>query len=260
MTCPPGWSVESQGQMLRRCISPERDAFIEIYGYDGASTDLGAVLNNFTQSMSQRGMPYQQFRKESPGNVSGIPALTREYTGQAYGVLFHSYVSASSQGGKTYVLQALYSAERTDVLQPQIRSAMNSWSFPNLGAPAPAAAPPALSGPRSFENRQQCRSTLCVPAIRDCKNYDLNDKRYNWRYRLCEFVERSCNGYCDAYWHIALQCSKEAIGAALGYWSAACIPVTHDAGAVDKCFFPKDGETLARLQQMAKSPECKVAR
>jgi hypothetical protein len=260
--CPPGWLIERDGQMLQRCTAPGRDAFLEIYAYDHDGSDLASALSRFTEAMSERGMPFHQFRKESPGDVSGRPALTREFTGEANGVLFHSFVSVSSHAGKTYVLQALYLADRTTQLQPEIRAAMNSWRFPSIAAESPApAATPTLSGARSFENRGQCLNTLCVPALRDCKEgYDFKDRRYQFRYRLCEFVERSCRGYCDAYWHLALQCTKEAIGAALGYWQAACVPVSYDAGEVDRCFRPKDGETLSRLQLMAKSPECKVAR
>ena len=263
MNCPPGWSGEDGGQMLRRCISPGRDAFIEVYVYPVETGNLAAYLDQQISALAQRGLPFQQFRKESPGNVSGIPALTREYTGTANNALFHSYVVASSHDGQTYLLQALYLADRTAALQPQIRAAMNSWTYPSIEQ-AKASPPPPLAQPdtvpaggRSYANRDQCVDYLCRSFSANCKDYDGSNPANHFRYLLCQSAWDQCYSYCTGYWSMNLSCTKEAITAAQGYWISACAALAHDEREMKECFKRGQIQGSDRLREMARSPECK---
>lgn len=267
MHCPPGWQVENGDQMLRRCISPSRDAFIEVYVYGGEAADLSAYLDRQVQALAQKGLPFHQFRKEAPGNVSGIPALTREYTGTANNALFHSYVVATSHGGKTYLLQALYLADRAQTLQPQIRDAMNSWTYPSVEqakASPPSQTQPdktpdaAVSGGRSYASRDQCVDYLCRPFSDSCNTYDRGADANHFRYLLCKSAWDKCYSYCTGYWSMALTCTKEAVTATQGYWISACGALAHDERAMQDCFRRGmiDGDNL--LREMRGRPECKA--
>lgn len=274
MNCPPGWSVEDGDQLLRRCIAPDRVGFIEVYVYDGEARDLSAYLDAKASELAQRGMPFHQFRKEAPGNVSGVPALAREYSGTANNALFHSYIAATSHGGRTYMLQALYLAEHAQRLQPLIREAMNSWSYPSveqarnkppqlpgLGAGRDTGTVPGPEpvGGRSFANRDDCVNHLCRPFSAHCKDYNMKDPSQHFRYLLCKSAGDRCYSYCSSYWSMALTCTKEAVVAAQGYWISACTAVAHDEWAMNECFKRGDarGETL--LREMRNRPECKAS-
>lgn len=265
MSCPAGWSSENGSQMLRRCISPGRDGFIEVYVYDGETGNLAAYLDNAVVALAQRGLPFQKFRKEAPGNVSGIPALTREYTGTANNALFHSYIVASSHGGKTYLLQALYLANHAQSLQPQIRKAMNSWTYPSVEQ-AGTATPPVTANPdqapaggRSFASRDQCVDHLCKPFSANCNDYDRNDPSQHFRYLLCKSAWDQCYSYCSSYWSMALVCTKEAVTATQGYWISACTALARNETEMNNCFRRGSIQGTERLREMASRPECKAS-
>lgn len=274
MNCPPGWSVENGDQLLRRCVSPARDGFIEVYVYDGEAHDLSAYLDAKAGELAQRGMPFHQFRKEAPGNVSGIPALAREYSGTANNALFHSYIAATSHGGRTYMLQALYLAEHAERLQPLIREAMNSWSYPSVeqarnkppqlpglgaGRDTTTGSNPVPSGGRSFADRDDCINHMCKPFSAHCGDYNKKDPSQHFRYLLCKSAWDSCYYYCSTHWSLALTCAKEAIVAAQGYWISACTAVAHDSSAMNACFRRGDAKGTALLWEMRKRPECKAS-
>ena len=269
MTCPAGWLQQTEGQMLLRCVAPGQDAFIEVYANAGTATDLAAYLDQSVAALMQNGLPFHQFRKESPGNVSGIPALTREYSGTANNALFHSYVVATTHGGQTYFAEALYLADRTESLQPLIRQALNSWSIPSVEQ-ANAARPPAVNpdpdlpdtspvmGSRAYASKDQCIDYLCRPFSAQCKDYDESDRVHNhFRYLLCSAAWDKCYSYCNGYWSMALTCTKEAVTQAQGYWISACAAVAHDQKAMQDCFTRGNVQAAERLKAMSRMPECK---
>lgn len=270
MDCPAGWTRQGEGQMLLRCTSPGQDAFIEVYAYGGTVGNLSAYLDEQIAALTQRGLPFQQFRKEAPGNVSGVPAMAREYTGTANNALFHSYVVASTHGGTTYFAQALYLADRTESLQPLVRQSLNSWVYPSVeqakiaATPAPNPDPDgpdtsSATGGRSYASRDQCIDYLCRPFSATCKDYDQTDKHNHFRYMLCDSAWEQCYSYCSSHWWLALTCTKEAVTTAQSYWISACAAVAHDQRAMQDCFARGRSQATNTLQSMLKMPECKAS-
>jgi hypothetical protein len=136
MQCPPGWSDERSGlgnDLVKQCIAPNRDAFVELYSSQGEVLPLDHLLQQWEAGMLAKGMPFQNRVRMQDGQVSGVPARTWEYTGMANGARFHSYVSGTVHGGNTYVIQGLYVEERA-ALQDQVRAALNSFVFTDRGA------------------------------------------------------------------------------------------------------------------------------
>lgn len=136
MQCPPGWSDQrpaAGNDLVKQCISPGQDAFVELYASKGELLPLDNLLQQWESAMLAKGMPFQTRQRMQDGEVSGVPARTWEYTGLANGNRFHSYVAGAVHRGYTYVVQGLYIEERTH-LQAPVRGALNSFVFTDKGA------------------------------------------------------------------------------------------------------------------------------
>lgn len=136
MQCPSGWTDERSGlgnDLVKQCISPGRDAFVELYASQGEVLPLDTLMQEWETGMLTKGLPFQTRVRQQDGQVSGVPARTWEYTGMANGTRFHSYVAGTVHKGYTYVIQGLYAEERV-FLQDQVRSALNSFVFTDMGA------------------------------------------------------------------------------------------------------------------------------
>lgn len=133
MQCPPGWTDERSGlgdDLVKQCIAPTQDAFVELYASQGEVLPLEGLLQEWETEMLSRGLPFQSRLKQQATTVTGVPALVREYTGMANGARFHSVVAGMVNSGRTYVLQALYVEDRA-ALVSQVRMALDSFVFTN---------------------------------------------------------------------------------------------------------------------------------
>jgi hypothetical protein len=133
LQCPPAWqnNISSLGNdLIKQCLSPKRDAVIELYAAPGNKMNLGQLLDAWVTGMNAKGMPFQQRISEVPGQISGIPALTRVYRGNANGQNFESSLVASHYDGSNYIFQALY-AEGRPQIKSEARQSMNTWVFPD---------------------------------------------------------------------------------------------------------------------------------
>lgn len=137
LSCPPGWkdNISARGNdLIKQCISPSQDAFIELYASPGKEVPLDKLLDAWASEMTQRGLPFQKFVSEQPGRISGRPALTRVYSGRAgNGKDFDSYLSASRYNGVNYIFQGLSLKGREQARQ-QVRHAMNTWYYPGASS------------------------------------------------------------------------------------------------------------------------------
>jgi len=135
LNCPPGWNdnVSARGNdLIKQCISPSQDAFIELYASPGEDVPLGKLLDAWASAMTQRGLPFQNVVSEQPGQVSGYPAITRVYSGQINnGSQFNSSLVASRYNGTSYVFQGL-SLKGQEQARQQVRQAMNTWHYPGV--------------------------------------------------------------------------------------------------------------------------------
>ncbi|BBD07722.1 hypothetical protein [Desulfovibrio ferrophilus] len=139
LNCPPGWNDNTSARgndLIKQCISPSQDAFIELYASPGKDVPLDKLLDAWASEMTQRGLPFQNLVSEQPGQVSGYPAVTRVYSGQINnGSQFDSSLVASSYNGVKYVFQGL-SLKGNKKARKQIRHAMNTWYYPGVSSQA----------------------------------------------------------------------------------------------------------------------------
>ncbi|WP_027722776.1 hypothetical protein [Maridesulfovibrio zosterae] len=135
LQCPPGWNdnVAARGNdLIKQCVSPSQDAFIELYAAPGAEVPLGKLLKIWASEMTKKGLPFQDFVSEQPGHVSGYPAVTRVYSGHTRnGAYFDSSLVASRYHGVNYIFQGL-SLKGHEQARQQMRHAMNTWYYPGV--------------------------------------------------------------------------------------------------------------------------------
>lgn len=139
LQCPSGWSdnmAARSKELIKQCISPNQDAFIELYAAPGQQVPLGKLLDAWASGMTQQGLPFQNLASEQPGHVSGFPAIYRIYSGHTRnGAHFDSSIVASSYNGIVYIFQGL-SMKGHDQARQQIRHAMNAWHYPGTSQQA----------------------------------------------------------------------------------------------------------------------------
>ena len=224
INCPPGWSTDRQPPLVKRCISPRRDAFIELYRYRSSETNLNSFLNRHVSAMSRKGLPFHRIAGRSSGNVSGVPAQLRSYTGTANQTRFHAYVVASAHSGRVYVLQAILVSARYSVLQPQVRRAINSWTFPDVAAGGGRTGRPGGAPPRRWESSGKCVQYTCRGYARDCNAYCRQKGSPAHCADMCRRTTAACERACRSHTGSALlrHCSTTYFSALLGYWRAAC--------------------------------------
>lgn len=134
--CPPGWNDNRAArghELIKQCVSPSQDAFIELYAAPGQQVPLGKLLDVWAQDMTREGLPFQNLISEQPGQISGYPAVTRLYSGHTNnGAHFDSQLVASYYNGAHYIFQGLALKGRTQAWN-QLRHAMNTWYYPGAG-------------------------------------------------------------------------------------------------------------------------------
>ena len=155
LQCPPGWTEKEQltdVKIIKKCISPARDAFVELYEYPEMGISLGQLIDGWTKQMTEKGMPFQTQLSESQSHVSGLPALSRTYVGSTgSGANFSSTVTASRYNNKKYILLGMH-LKGHQKTREQVQHAMSTWKF--LGAKGHDKTMESDSG--NFKNIGSC--------------------------------------------------------------------------------------------------------
>ncbi len=92
---PNGWTQNTQGlsnDLKKQVISPDRNAFIEVYAAEGSNPGLQRIADGMEQGILNRGGIYFQNRISSSNVMAdGHPAIFREYNSNYNGNRLHAY-------------------------------------------------------------------------------------------------------------------------------------------------------------------------
>ena len=250
MSCPPGWATSQGEASLSRCVAPGTKAVIELKAYQATGSDLAAALDVHAELVRAAGFPLQTLLRESPGVVSGVPALTREYAGTILNARFHTYLVVSRKDGVDYVLNAVFDADRAQELQPLVRDAMNSWIYPSQ----------ADTG-RGW-TFDQCWQEQCIPTGRDMSALYYppeNDpeKRYRWLYLYSNDPNDWCRRLCQGAAGLSMVCGREVMNETIAYWRSVCWGLAADQTALRDCFHRMTAQGAERLRARQDDPACK---
>ena len=234
MTCPPGWSSsQPQGDLIKQCMSPGETAIIEAYYYSGIDMTVPDFLDYAASALVDRGMPFKRLLKEAPGNVSGIPALAREYRGDANGTDYHSYVIATQYQGITYLVYALFEPAQAPEFQPLVSDSLNSWVYPSLagGNGQPDTGNDGYGRAYDFDD--------CWAMCRDYENrrkqVAKENPNWRWLYLLANDPNDSCRSMCRSASGLTITCGRELASTTLGRM-AQCWSLGADENAMWSCY------------------------
>lgn len=162
VNCPPGWNdnqVARGYNRIKQCISPALDSSVELYVTPGKQIALDKLLNNWTNALEQQGYPLQSMVSEKKGNVSGAPAIFREYEGKSDGKAIESLLAASSHNGVNYIFQGSY-PESDREAERMVRHSLQTWNFPEESSKedTPYDSPKNAGTSGSFKNIGGCWS------------------------------------------------------------------------------------------------------
>lgn len=132
LTCPPGWEDNKVARVhnrVKQCISASLDSTIELYATPGKKIPLNELLDTWTNALNQQGFHLESSVSETKGNVSGSPAVIRNYRGTIDGKKYDSMLAASRHGVINYIFLGRY-LEGNRKAEQQIRHSLTTWSFP----------------------------------------------------------------------------------------------------------------------------------
>ena len=160
INCPPGWSDNQTARgdnRVKQCISPSLDSSVELYVTPGKNISLEKLLNNWISALKQQGFPLQKQITEHIGQVSGAPAIFREYEGQADGKTKESLLAASRHNGINYIFQGIYPDSDREA-ERLVRHSLATWNFPEdtIKEDTPYDSPKNKGTPGSFKNIGGC--------------------------------------------------------------------------------------------------------
>jgi hypothetical protein len=75
LNCPPGWNDNKSARgndLIKQCVSPSQDAFIELYAAPGQEVALGALLDAWAGEMTKRGFLFRILLLKSPDRFQDI--------------------------------------------------------------------------------------------------------------------------------------------------------------------------------------------
>ncbi|NDV26384.1 hypothetical protein [Desulfovibrio sp. JC010] len=128
---PPLWNVS---HLLKQCTPQTNDAVIQLYS-KRTSNSLLTEIEQWTQRLRSKGLPYQKMLNELPGHVSGYPAILRFFSGYDHdGKWYDSYLVVSRYKGINYTFIG-YAMKGHERVRIQMRNAMNAWYFPGVSGP-----------------------------------------------------------------------------------------------------------------------------
>ncbi|WP_321405164.1 hypothetical protein [Maridesulfovibrio sp.] len=160
INCPPGWSDNQAARgdnRVKQCISPSLESSVELYVTPGRKIPLDKLLENWITALRQQGFPLDKKVAENKGNVSGAPAVFREYKGKTNGKTVESLLAASRHNGINYIFQGSYPDNDREAEQ-LVRHSLNTWNFPegNSKEDTPYDSPKNEGTSGSFKDIGSC--------------------------------------------------------------------------------------------------------
>lgn len=137
---PNGWTHNTQGlsnDLKKQVISPDRNAFVEVYAAEGANPGLQAIADGMERGILNRGGVYFQNRISSRNvMVDGHPAIFREYNSNYNGNPLHAYAIYSYANRGAVVAIGVFAEQFTQQYQTLVYQSVTSLRF----------SPPPTSG------------------------------------------------------------------------------------------------------------------
>ncbi|WP_320174404.1 hypothetical protein [Maridesulfovibrio sp.] len=146
---PTGWTHNTQGlseDLKKQVISPDRNAFIEVYAASGNNPGLQTIADGMEQGILQRGGAYFQNRIASRNIMQdNHPAIFREYSSYYNGNRLHAYAIFTYANGGAVVAIGVFVESLAHQYQNLVYQSINSLRFspPNsTGSNTPYGASP----------------------------------------------------------------------------------------------------------------------
>ncbi|WP_432734989.1 hypothetical protein [Maridesulfovibrio sp. FT414] len=141
---PNGWTENTQGlsnDLKKQVISPDRNAFIEVYAARGNNPGLQAIADGMEQGILNRGGVYFQNRLSSRNvQVDGHPGIFREYSSNYNGNRLHAYGLYTYARGGAVVAIGVYVEQLAGQYRNLVYNSVNSLRFsppPTMGSNDP---------------------------------------------------------------------------------------------------------------------------
>ncbi|TIH17149.1 hypothetical protein D0S45_08285 [Marinifilum sp. JC120] len=136
---PTGWTHNTQGlseDLKKQVISPDRNAFVEVYAAAGNNPGLQAIADGMERGILQRGGAYFQNRIASRNIMQdNHPAIFREYSSYYNGNRLHAYAIFTYANGGAIVAIGVFAESFASQYQNLVRQSINSLRF----SPPPTA-------------------------------------------------------------------------------------------------------------------------
>lgn len=138
---PNGWMQNTQGlsaDLKKQVLSPDKNAFIEVYAAEGANPGLQAIADGMERGILNRGGVYFQNRIASRQvDVDGHPAIFREYKSTYNGSRLHAYALYTYANKGAVVAIGVFAEQFASQYQDLVYRSVTSLRF---------TSPPTMSG------------------------------------------------------------------------------------------------------------------
>ncbi|WP_421903223.1 hypothetical protein [Maridesulfovibrio sp.] len=130
---PTGWTHNTQGlseDLKKQVISPDRNAFIEVYAAAGNNPGLQTIADGMERGILQRGGAYFQNRITSRNVMQdNHPAIFREYSSYYNGNQLHAYAIFTYANGGAVVAIGVFAEALAHQYQNLVYQSINSLRF-----------------------------------------------------------------------------------------------------------------------------------
>lgn len=130
---PNEWTENTEGlseDLKKQVISPDRNAFIEVYAASGNNPGLQAIADGMEQAILSRGGAYFQNRISSRNIMQdNHPAIFREYSSYYNGNRLHAYAIYAYAKGGAVVAIGVYAEALASSYQNLVYECLNSLRF-----------------------------------------------------------------------------------------------------------------------------------
>ncbi|WP_319764374.1 hypothetical protein [Maridesulfovibrio sp.] len=148
---PTAWTQNTQGlsnDLKKQVISPDRNAFIEVYAAPGNNPGLQTIADHMEKGILNRGGAYFQNRINSRNIMQdNHPAIFREYSSFYNGNRLHAYAIFTYANGGAVVAIGVFAESFAQQYQNLVYQSINSLRFsPPSSATAGGNSPYGTSG------------------------------------------------------------------------------------------------------------------
>ncbi|WP_320172242.1 hypothetical protein [Maridesulfovibrio sp.] len=144
---PTGWTTNTQGlsdDLKKQVISPDRNAFVEVYAAKGNNPGLQRIADGMEQGILNRGGVYFQNRISSRNvQADGHPAIFREYSSTYNGSRLHAYGLYTYANGGAVVAIGVYAEQFAGQYRNLVYNSVTSLRFsppPTMSSNTPYGA------------------------------------------------------------------------------------------------------------------------